>query len=530
MIAAIALSAASASALTPEAETMLASLRRRVAAGEIGEAAYDRFLENLEENSGCDAWSPDDDEDWAESLREACPEGDDGRTPGRARFAVAQAVYPRAEKTPPPSLSASASAPWGAAEASTREGRPYRRLLRAETQRFTLAFGHVLPEVDAARLDFVAGRKMYAGWSGRSGPEDGPWAADYSALDGAGAAWRADGFSAAAFATWNRLVASSGNSPLRRDASTFALGLSGKARRLRWRFAAAREAFESGEAAPEAVTVAGAEIAVPGRARLGLAVSDLQSRRVDQEPGVSTLNKERPGSGFSPGAFLLAGLESREGERAGYSLEIRQADAGWANPLSAAEARARDTEGVTLRLPGRGEGGFSLRSHFGLWEKGGLRCALGAGGGAAWRIDERAFLGAEGRLSVTTRLGDWTHEAGMGLSENPPGTLYRRAQAWGQWLEWNPGAFRTRASLWRSAAAENPEASLTLAGRTQACEWLVEGIIEDVEGGSRFRFAFRQAWRLGKGASVTQMLRMPWTEEGMRSDVNYRLGLEWTGF
>jgi hypothetical protein len=510
--------AAGAFAFTPEAESALASLERRVAAGEISEAAYDRFLESLDENSGCESWAGEDDEELAASLREACPEADSSEPgPGRLRLSAAQAVYPRGDKVSAPLLAGAGRASWGAFDASLREGRPYRRLLTAEGSGFTASAGHIFPSLAPTRLDFVAGRRMYGGWTGRSGPEEGPLASDYSALDGLVAAYGARGWRMGAFAAWNRLLSASASAAAtepRRDASTFGLGFSRRSHGLEWRLQAAHERFETGSDSALSVTVAGVQAEGPGSARVGLAVS--------------ALNRGSGGPPL-PGAFLRAGMGSKGESLASYSWEIWQADGGWANPLSAAPARTRDTLGVTLMLPGRGEGGFSLRSGLALFETGALRGVFDCGGEAGWTAPDPALLGAEGRMSLATSLGPWRHQAGMGWTYRAPGTLHRRqGHAWGQSLAWGGAGWSAVASVWRGGVADYDEASLSLGRKGPGCDWQVEWAADDRPQGN-VRLACKQAWRLGNGASLSQTLRMPWTEAGMRSDMNYRLGLEWRG-
>jgi hypothetical protein len=523
---AIWVSGAGAAAFTPEAENLLSSLRRRVAEGEIGEEAYARFVEELTESSACENFSRED-PDLRPSVEDVCADAEEDLSPtGSLRLALSQSAYPRAGGLSAPAAQGAGRASWGAFDASLREGEVYRRLLRVEGPGgVSLLAGHLYPAFADTRIDFVAGRPRFAGWSPAAGPEDGLASSEYPALDGLGARYETRGWRAGGFATWNRLVppGGSGKAVLRRDAAAFAVGAAHRRRGWDWRVQAVRQRFETGSGtdSAEAVTVAGCEARGPGSVRLGFAVSALEAAGYPE---------------WQPGAFLRAGWgygaeePGAEGSRAGYALEAWQADPGWANPLSASPSLDRDTVGETLRLPGRGEGGFDLRSRLTGWEKGSWRGEIASAGGAKWDIRQEGLMSAEGRLSLTESWGAWTHRAGMALSHRMEGVSAPRGEAWGQSVEWKRAAWSARGSLWQSASTDRREGSLSLARRAAGTAWQADASMDDILNPELWRLALRQTWGLGAGGRLVHSVRVPLTEEGVRSDFAYKLELIWTGF
>lgn len=482
---------------------------------------------------------------------------------GSGHFSATQGVRPREGTLQDPSLSAAINRPWGGVEiASAGSEVGHRRLWLQGSgwalQAGRLAFGGTSPvgragrgQARLPRLDFVAGRQAFAGWSGLSGVE-GPLAAGSSALDGLGVVAGGEGFQASAFGTWNRLVPPGGRAEeARRDATAHSLMARGRAGDWDWAGQALHERLEvSREAGPAAALVGGAEIQhASGHFRLGLAGSGLWRRGFEARVDPS-------GGNPFPEAGAFGRISLSDGKHEGYLIELRQAGPGWANALADIPSHLRDTLEGGLILPGRGEGGLMARSRVELLEGAAFRLATVAAGEAAWVLDRpiqppeqgdrdplhgfhrtgRTLLAGDGRLSAILDGGPWSYEAGIGLRWRRTGLpAHGGFQTLAQTLAWKGEEWRVLGSLSRriSAADREPawpaslEAGFRNRGSTSFKAGLTSG--DALNPGRSWRLSLHQGWKVGEGASLSHVLRLPWEAGGLREDMGYQLSLVFSG-
>ncbi|MDB5050922.1 MAG: hypothetical protein JWO30_3993 [Fibrobacteres bacterium] len=554
-------------AYSPETEAALEILRDRVSAGLAGQESYDAFLDLLAEGAGdgCEAWADlpearEAESRWSEirsAMEAVCPEtlssgadGEDstsqvtqagprtGRAPA-ARLTAAQTFRPRQNpgaRNPAPLLRAEGSLPGLSGRMSLRDYRPDSRYLRLGSRGVTFHAGHLHSAFTDTRLGFVAGSRFYAGWSGSSGT-DGVLFSPQAALDGLGLRVRAGGWTLEAEGAWNRLAhGSAAADTARRDALLYVAGLErrpgGGSGGLDFRFQAARQRFEPATGPPTEVTVAGAALGNQGEDRnlwrLGLAASLAQ-------PPFPPSREDPAGGEATAGGYLEASLASPHADPESWRLQAHQADAGWANPLQSPRGYLRDTLDGQWILPGLGEGGLSARSRFPLASGGSYGAELRTGGAAGWSLDQ-GFLAGEGSLALIQTLGEWTHEAGTTMVYRRPGLSGSAGNmgngGWGQSLSWRRGLWRVNAAFtWKGAGYSGSRpAPLNLTWeRTGMAPFAAEILTGDVGNpGSYLRLDVRQGWRLESRVKVEQTLRLPWTPEGMASDMGYQLRLETT--
>jgi hypothetical protein len=542
--------AISTGAYSPDAESVLEILRERLATGLASQEDYDAFLAGLDEPDNCDTWAedPPDDPETRAAVKSICPElrdgdgdgeGEDGtrgkRGRRRSRVLASQAVQPRRMGASPPFFRADAGSADVRASLSLRDFTPFDRHVEVTGEGLTLQAGHLHPDMADTRLGFVAGSRFYAGWSGGSG-FTGPLASPQAALEGLGLAYHAGGWHAQAVGTWNRLLPrGSRPAPDRRDALLYALGLS----HGRFRFQVAHERFETAAGPALAVSVGGLQASDrQGRWRLGVA-----SSYVDAPSHTEAATRAPAYGGYgSYGGYGEIGLGSEQGA---YRLEGRQASADWTNPLQSPRGHLQDTLEGQWILPGRGEGGLSLRTRLPLFTAGGYRAEWTGGGGADWALGA-GITGSEARLALIQRLGAWSYEAGTGLR-------YRRthvtsgtgadtsagadpgSSGFGQILGWGGSGWTARLSLtarergYRGPYPEPLAVSLRKkSGRGRGWDAGGEAFIGDLrEPASYVRLVIRQEWELGGGMALRHALRLPWSRgTGWAGDMGYQLGLE----
>ncbi len=572
-------------AYSPDAESALEHLRDRVSAGQAGQEAYDAFLDFLADrpDDGCQAWAEtpetgDGDLRWreiGEAMAAVCPDlavAGGETAPGnmedtlhgslrdrepKALLALSQTARPRqnpdAAGGQPSLLRAKGSLPGLAGRLSLRDYRMETRFLRVGAPRFSLLAGHLHAAQAETRLGFVVGSRFYAGWSGSSGIE-GALGSPETALDGLGLRARAGKWILEAAATWNRLhraaiSASSASiaSPARNDAVLLAAGAAGRlgAVEAGWDFRAqaARQRFEPDAGPATEVSIAGASLANRAqnliRWNLGLAAS-----YTDAPPpsGASAGPGRKAGNGTDQpdwGGYLEAALASPDADSAGWRLQLRQADAGWANPLQSPRGYLRDTLDGRWILPGRGEGGLSARTRFPLAAWRGYRARIDGGGGADWGLDQGLVAG-EGNLAVIQILGEWTHEAGATAaflragsrgpgSSNGSGGGTQGRGGWGQSLAWRRGDWAVKTAFtWKGGGYSGSlPAPLSIECRRMAAmAWSAAFLMGDMRSpGNYLRCDVRQGWKLENRLQIEQALRIPWTREGLANDLGYQLRL-----
>lgn len=557
---------------TPEAQEVLDILDRQIASAQAGQASRDAFLESLDGNPGCGEWEA---EPWWKkdpvlraALKEACPGIDEPKRrkvrAGTGNLSATQGVRPREGTLQDPALSAALHRPWGGVELAATGAEVGRRRLWLQRPGWALQAGRLAfdsPSSDGPlgrgrarlpRLDFVAGRQTFAGWSARSGIE-GPLSAHSSAPDGLGVLAGGKGFQASAFGSWNRLVPAGGRpAEVRRDALAHSLMILGRAGDWHWAGQALHERLEvSDDVGPATALVGGAEIRhASGRYRLGLAGSGLWRRGFEA--------RADPGAGASlPEAGAYGQVSLSDGKQEGYHLELRQAGPGWANPLADIPTHLRDTLEGGLILPGRGEGGLTARSRLEFLQGRSVRLATIAAGEAAWVLDRsirpealqeypdplpgsdrtgRALLAGDGRVSAILEHGPWSYEAGTGLRWRKaglpaPGGFRTLAQS----VAWKGERWRVQASLSRRSSSADREpawpASLDAGYRSRGSATFKAGLAAgDALNPTRaWRLSLQQAWKVGEGASLSHVLRLPWEAGDLREDMGYQFGLVFTG-
>jgi hypothetical protein len=467
--------AAPVSGFSPQAESVLETLRSRIAAGGAGEEAYGAFLDLLAEGDeeGCEAWwdrpelasasgTGSDGMRFGEirsALSEVCPEQvaeksaeRDAETGGkrsakkaRAALSVAQAVQPRRDRSQAPDLQGAGSWSHGAWKASLQDYRPHQRYLRLGSDRFALHAGHIQPALTRTRLGFVAGGRFYTDRTGTSGAE-GALFSPQRALDGLGVSAAAGGWKIEAAGAWNRLTTRGGDGktengipvdPGRRDALAYLVGIAREKSGARvsakradghadqgapdFRYQAAHLRSEPGSETPAALSLAGARLAgvLPGWVQgwLGAAASLPFATTAAAAPG------EAPA--YLPvGAYLETGLasppapDSPRGAGSEWRLEARQASAEWANPLQSPRGILRDTLAGEWIIRGGGEGGLSSRAGFPLACAGPWSAGLLGRMGAGWSL-EHGMLAQSGSLGVSQAWewdrDRWSLETGASL-------------------------------------------------------------------------------------------------------------------
>ncbi|MEO7427102.1 MAG: hypothetical protein ABI036_18080 [Fibrobacteria bacterium] len=569
------------SALAPETAAVLDLLRSRVASGLAGQESYDAFIDFLAENGagsgtddalGCRAWadaiaveatgveaSGTEGEDirWREireAMAQVCPDNrsnmqgmQDGAVGGRATkrphasLVMAQTVRPRQDPAaagalPPPFLHAEGSLPGASARISLQGSRLETRFLRAGPTHFSVLAGHLHAALEETRLGFVAGGRFYAGWSGNSGLT-GPLASAQSALDGLGLRARAGGWTLEAAGAWNRLR--HGSHPDRNDAVLYTAGMArrfgGDGSALAFRSQGARQHFEPGSGPATDITVVGAALSNYGSQRnrfprwsLGAAgsLADMPSSgagRADAKAG----NGLRAWGGYAEASLSSEGSAS-------WKVQWRQADADWANPLQSPRGYLRDTLEGGWILPGRGEGGLSARMRFPLAAGNGYQADLRAGGSGDWGA--KGLLSGESNLAVMQAWGEWIHETGAtaaflrpdpNRSPDPAGEAGRGG--WGQSLAWQRRPWTLKAEFsWKGGeySGSRPAPLGFSCSYAGAQAWSNAFTIGDIRNPwNYFRVDVHQEWKAGSKIRVEQTLRMPWTREGMTSDLGYQLRL-----
>jgi hypothetical protein len=558
-------------------------LEQRIAAAQAGQDSRDAFLESLDPESGCAEWAGAQadrhawrrDREVLAAIRDVCPGSPPPAREGvarersavrgspqlRLRAAGWQTVRPRGDGLEEAEASAEIRSAWAGGEAAGgRDGLRTRRAWirdpggRWELQAGRLAFapaeasispGPPRPSPVLPRLDFVSGRRSFPGHSARSGV-DGPLEARVPALDGAGLTARLGPHSASLFGSWNRLEPDGPRPPgPRLDVLSHALVLAGPAGPLLWAAQFSHQRLEPSRGDPASALVAGAVLAAPKGFRLGAAVSALWPRGGPLEAAGSA----SPRGPAETGAYGEAGLS--DGKHGRYSLEVRQATAGWASPLADVPALTRDTLESGWILPGRGEGGLRLRSRLPLAEGPGPAVALAAAGEAAWgpgfprdpADGSDRLLAGDGRLALHLAWMAWRYEAGAGLGWRVPDlSASGSTRTLSQSLRWRRGGFGLGATLsrrlrtGRSPREEGREETAWPA----ACEAAWTGgragslkaalsATDLAHPGRGLRISMRQDWNLGGGVSLAQSLRLPWESGGLQKDMGFQLKFEITG-
>ena len=520
--------AVSLHAFTPEAEWVLGSMEEGIAAGRLDQGTFDAFVAEWDEETGCDTWNRDlarlGDREILAAVREACPDlahGDSAGQGGYSRMGVSQSVRPRSPTSSPPFLRMQHASSRAGLDISLREGRVYRRHGRLDAAFGSLHAGHLFPDFGATRLSFVSGRRFFAGNAGESGPE-GPWSSAYPGLDGLGANYLGDGWTASALGAWNQLrFRSGGETPRpRRDALVYGLGWAQSASAPRiWRGQILHQRFETAGEHARSATVAGLEVSGPAQSwRVGLACS-----RADFHPGGAP----------RAGGYAEAVLGADRGTYGSYRVEARQASPAWANPLQGPPSYSYDTLEGEVVVPGRGEGALSLRTRFPLAHRGTYRLRVRAGGGAAWKAGTEGLLAGQANAGLSQTWGGWTCEIGSALR-------YRRAgpaptspgTGLGMGLGWEAGRWMVKASLRMRDHEYNGNSprplSLSVSHRQlRGNAWTGQLVVG--ESGDPLRslgLFWMQSWRLGRRAVLGQVLRLPWSRLEMTREMGYQVRLD----
>ncbi len=511
-----------AAGFSPDAEAVLEHLRERIAAGLSGEAGYQAMLDLLSGNPGADCEEgPGQGDEEADGLAEAwaavCPivlPEPSARTRGdfRGRARASQSVRPRRGDNPIEAARGTVeiASPYFRGDYAWRGSDPGRRSVSLGGPRLAITAGHITAALAPTRLGCVAGARFYAGGAGTSGVE-GPFASAYSGLDGLALATRAAGWELRSAGAWNRLP-TLGNLPatLRRDAGLFLAGAGREtgafgAKGAGFRAQAMVLRLDPGSEASQWLPVAGAAATLKG--------------------GQGTLRVTGAASWFrGVGTFGEALLKGGEES---WSLRLRQASPGWANPLQAPLGRVKDTLADEWITTGGGEGGLAAASAFPLFAPGAWRGGIQAGSRFDWTLE--GFPEGSGNAALLQSFGPWHAATGASLASRRMGSSGTPA-GWGQSLEWQGRAWNLRTACsgrWEGYSGTRPRPiSLACAHRNRASEASLEWSTGDFCRPTRYqRVEVRQGWPAGNGLRVEQRLRVPWTPGGMAGEFAYQLAL-----
>ncbi len=573
-----------ASGYTPESQWVLERVRDAVAVGRLDAEVYTEFSTRLETEDGCASWeelrsdrdpSPDSISDsdgdslLTEWMREACPQsapqGNHGvghvreeivpadNAPASARLRGRLGARPRAAGTEAPDFHGEAERGWaraalawrgpaGSDSNSTWSG-PYWRYAEVERDRGFVRLGHTGTGAGGTRLPFVAGSPFYAGWSGASGI-DSPLGARFAGRDGLSAGLALGRWRGEIETAWNRLEPRTPQvTSMRRDAVLYAAGMAG----TDWRVQAARQRCEperepesdpvgqgpgiATEDSPEAgsgatIDVLGFEAgSTKGWGRFGGAVSRSESQRENGRWG-----------GYGEAAW---GWDSRV--LGDCRIQLRQATAGWANPLQAPQGYLRDILPEGFILPGRGEGGFTARSRLPLPPLFGVAQRIETGASAAWDSDRENLLAAGARLAWSLENGPWTcvngfsarAQAARGIAPvAAEGTSGLGARSWGQSLAYARRGWRAEGAwLWRAEGyrGSRPHPVTFTLHRIAAGDdyfGVDLGLGDFLEPSRYASLSARQGWLLGNRTRLDHSLNLPWSgDSGWTGALGYQLAL-----